>query len=151
MHEQQSTPHRTDDRFATGDLPPHLRGRIKGLIHDLQNDDLPMALLDLAHLYRALRRQAPRDVEVDERIELREDLRTLIFSDDRAAIEEICMGPDRHGNCPRATEGHPVACNDKWIMNKGWNFKVAPDAEGCPLVSLGLAHRYLRAAIASED
>jgi hypothetical protein len=32
-------------------------------------------------------------------------------------------------------------------MNKGWNFKVAPDSEACPLVSLGLAHRYLRAAI----
>jgi hypothetical protein len=36
-------------------------------------------------------------------------------------------------------------------MNKGWNFKVAPDADVCPLVSLGLAHRYLRAAIASKE
>jgi hypothetical protein len=128
-----------------------LKGRIKGLIYDLSNDDLPMALLDLAHLYRALRRQSAREVEMDdEPIELTEDLRTLIFSDDRAAIEEICMGPDRHGRCPRAEEGHPIACADNWIMNKGWNFKVAPDAEVCPLVSLGLAHRYLRAAIGAN-
>ena len=131
------------------ELPPELKGRIKGLIFDLSNDDLPMALLDLAHLYRALRVGSPRRSRLDEPVELTEDLRTLIFSDDRAAIEEICMGPDREGACPMAKEGHPVDCADKWIMNKGWNFKVAGDAETCPLVSLGLAHRYLRAAIGS--
>jgi hypothetical protein len=110
-----------------------------------------MALLDLAHLYRALRRHVPHEVEMDdEPIEMTEDMRTLIFSDDRAAIEEICFGPDRQGRCPRAEEGHPVACADKWIMNKDWNFKVAADADACPLVSLGLAHRYLRAAISEK-
>jgi len=129
---------------------PELKGRIKGLIYDLSNDDLPMALLDLAHLYRALRMGSERRSKFDQPIELTEDLRTLIFSDDRAAIEEICMGPDQDGNCPRAKEGHPIDCADKWIMNKGWNFKMAPDAEACPLVSLGLAHRYLRAAIAGK-
>jgi hypothetical protein len=132
------------------ELPPELKGRIRGLIYDLSNDDLPMALLDLAHLYRALHKERPRGSDADEPIELTEDMRTLIFTDDRAAIEEICMGPDRRGTCPRAAEGHPIACADKWIMNKGWNFKVAPDAETCPLVSLGLAHRYLRAAIAGK-
>lgn len=142
---------RQGSQITADELPAHLKGRIKGLIYDLSNDDLPMALLDLAHLYRALRRQSPREVEIDdEPIELTEDLRTLVFSDDRAAIEEICMGPDQHGECPRAKEGHPIDCADKWIMNKGWNFKVAPDAEVCPLVSLGLAHRYLRAAINSK-
>jgi len=136
--------------ITADELPPEIKGRVKGLIYDLSNDDLPMALLDLAHLYRALRRQGPREIEDDEPIELTEDLRTLIFSDDRAAIEEICIGPDQHGKCPRAEEGHPIDCADKWIMNKGWNFKVAPDADVCPLVSLGLAHRYLRAAINSK-
>jgi hypothetical protein len=137
--------------MTTDELPPHLKGRIKGLIHDLSNDDLPMALLDLAHLYRALRRQSPSEVEThDEPIELTEDLRTLIFSDDRAAIEEICMGPDEHGECPLTNGGHPVGCGGKWIMNKGWNFKVAPDADVCPLVSLGLAHRYLHAAVGAN-
>jgi hypothetical protein len=141
----------TKEPITTDELPTHLKGRIKGLIHDLSNDDLPMALLDLAHLYRALRKQSPQEVDVDdEPIDLTEDLRTLIFSDDRGAIEEICMGPDREGRCPRAEEGHPIACANRWVMNKGWNFKVAPDAEVCPLVSLGLAHRYLRAAINSE-
>jgi hypothetical protein len=140
------------NQIAVDELSAHLKGRINGLIYDLSNDDLPMALLDLAHLYRALRKLSPREVEVaDEPIELTEDLRTLVFSEDRAAIEEICMGPDEHGGCPRAREGHPIACADRWIMNKGWNFKVAPDAEACPLVSLGLAHRYLRAAINSKE
>jgi hypothetical protein len=137
----------TPQTSIADELPPHLRGRVKGLIYDLRNDDLPMALLDLAHLYRALRSEGTRQILEDERIELTEDARTLIFSDDRAAIEDMCMGPDKRGRCPRAEEGHPVACADKWIMNKGWNFKVAPEAEVCPLASLGLAHRYLRAAI----
>ena len=145
----------TDDADArrpitSDELPPELKGRVKALIYDLSNDDLPMALLDLAHLYRALRAGSPLSSKLDEPARLTEDLRTLIFNDDRAAIEEICMGPDEQGRCPRAAEGHPVDCADKWIMNKGWNFKVAPDAEACPLVSLGLAHRYLRATIATN-
>ena len=137
--------------ITADELPVELRGRARGLIYDLSNDDLPMALLDLAHLYRALRGGSPRRSKFDEPTELTEDLRTLVFSDDRAAIEEICMGPDRHGKCPRAEEGHPIDCADKWIMNKGWNFKVAPEADVCPLVSLGLAHRYLRPAIAGRE
>jgi hypothetical protein len=132
------------------ELPPELKGRIKGLVYDLSNDDLPMALLDLAHLYRALQVRNPRCGKLGEPLELTEDLRTLIFSEDRAALDEICMGPDEQGRCPRAAEGHPVDCADKWIMNKGWNFKVAPDAETCPLISLGLAHRYLRATVAGK-
>jgi len=137
--------------ITADELPPELKGRVKGLIYDLSNDDLPMALLDLAHLYRTLHKEGTRRSEPDDPIELTEDLRTLIFSEDRAALGEICMGPDAHGKCPRAEEGHPVACADKWIMNKGWNFRVAPDAEGCPLISLGLAHRYLRAAIGVRE
>jgi hypothetical protein len=148
MTKEEERTGRQENQIMADELPAHLQGRIKGLVHDLSKDDLPMALLDLAHLYRAIRKLSPREVEMaDEPIELTEDLRTLVFSEDRAAIEEICMGPDRQGRCPRAKEGHPIACADRWIMNKGWNFKVAPDAEACPLVSLGLAHRYLRAAI----
>jgi len=134
--------------FMDDGLPPHLRGRIKALIFDLANDDLPMALLDMAHLYRALRQGTSRRAGTasggsDEP----EELKTLIFNDLRTAIDEICMGPDEQGKCPRAEEGQPAVCAGHWIMAKGWNFKVAPDAEGCPLISLGLAHRYLRAAI----
>jgi hypothetical protein len=134
--------------FIADQLPPELKGRVRGLIYDLSNDDLPMALLDLAHLHRALRVGSRRRSRVDEPVEPTEDLRTLIFNDDQSAIEEICMGPDDEGKCPMAQAGHPIDCADKWIMNTCWNFKVAPDAETCPLVSLGLAHRYLQAAIA---
>jgi len=137
----------TPEPIVADELPPHLKGRVKGLIYDLRHDDLPMGLLDLAHLYRALRSEGTRRTLEDDPLELTEDARTLIFSNDRAAIEEICMGPDQRGRCPRAEEGQPVACAEKWIMNKGWNFKVAPGAKACPLVSLGLAHQYLRAAI----
>jgi hypothetical protein len=150
MRKQDTQKAKVRRPITADELPPELKGRIKALIYDLSNDDLPMAILDLANLYRALRAGNPRSSKFDEPVVLTEDLRTLIFSEDRAAIEEICMGPDERGGCPRATEGHPVACADNWIMNKGWNFKVAPDAEACPLVSLGLAHRYLRAAIATN-
>ena len=151
MRNQTGPKSETARSITADELSAHLKGRIRGLIYDLSNDDLPMALLDLAHLYRALSNQNARGVEIEEPIELTEDLRTLIFNDDRDAIEEICMCPDQQGRCPRAEEGHPIDCADKWIMNKGWNFKVAPDAEMCPLVSLGLAHRYLRAAIATKE
>jgi hypothetical protein len=83
--------------------------------------------------------------------EFTEDLRALIFADDRSVIETVCIGPDESGECPRAVAGHPVDCADKWIINKGWNFKVARDAETCPLVSLGLAHRYLLATIGTKE
>jgi len=137
--------------ITADELPPELKGRVKGLIYDLSNNDLPMAVLDLAHLYRALRKQGAREAEVDEPIELTEGLRTLIFSDDRDAIEEVCPGPDNHGTCPQFESGMPAACADRWIMSKGWEFKVAPDAATCPLISLGLAHGYLRAAIEDEE
>jgi len=48
----------TDEPIVADELPPHLKGRVKGLIYDLRHDDLPMALLDLAHLYRASARKA---------------------------------------------------------------------------------------------
>jgi len=130
------------------ELPPHLKGRIKGLVYDLSNDDLPMALLDLAHLYRALRTGATGPVQG---VKHTEDLTTLIFTEDRTAIEEVCPGPDNHGTCPQAESGMPAACADRWIMSKGWEFKVAPDAATCPVISLGLAHGYLRAAIEDEE
>jgi hypothetical protein len=35
-------------------------------------------------------------------------------------------------------------------MAKGWDFKVAPDAGGCPLVALGVVRRYLQAMVADQ-
>jgi hypothetical protein len=127
------------------DLPPHLKGRVRGLIQDLSRDDLPMALLDLAQLYRALSARGIPLATVSEVRRAPEELQTLILGEDGTAVEDDCMGPDAHGKCPRATEG--AACAGKWIMNEGWTFRVAPDAGVCPLVSLGLAHRYLRGTV----
>ena len=128
-------------------LPPRLRGRVKGLVQDLANDDLPMAVLDLAQLYRALKKGTKPRGRNGDQANWPDDRRTVVFNEDQSAVEEICMGPDDHGKCPWAHQGAPAACAGKWIMNKGWNFKVAPEASGCPLISLGVAHTYLRAAI----
>src|SRR5712691_6696489 len=92
--------------ITADELPPELKGRVKALVYDLSNDDLPMALLDMAHLYRALRAGSPRSSKFEEPRQLTEDLRTLIFSEDRAAIEEICMGHTEHGECPLTNGGH---------------------------------------------
>jgi hypothetical protein len=127
------------------DLAPHLKGRVRGLVQDLSKDDLPMALLDLAQLYLALSAGGIPLTAVSEVRGGSEELQTLILGEEGVAVEDDCMGPDAHGKCPRATEG--AACAGKWIMNQGWTFRVAPDAGVCPLVSLGLAHRYLRAAV----
>src|SRR5207249_7476270 len=65
---------RAHGTITADELPPELKGRVKALIYDLSNDDLPMALLDLAHLYGALRVGPPRLNKFDEPVELTEDL-----------------------------------------------------------------------------
>jgi hypothetical protein len=139
--------------FSGDDLPPRLRGRVKALVHDLSRNDLPMALLDLAHLYRALAKKPDRDAaqyasSAPERAD--DQVHALIYNDDRSVIEEICDGPDERGGCPHAKAGHPAVCADKWISANGWDFKVAPGADGCPLVALGIVRRYLQATVADE-
>jgi hypothetical protein len=78
--------------FTGDDLPPHLRGRVKALVYDLSRNDLPMALLDLAHLYRALTTKPGRNAgrsasSASEGAE--EGVYALIYNDDRSGIEEI--------------------------------------------------------------
>ncbi len=121
------------------DLPPALKDRVRSLLRDLSADDVSMALLDLAHLYRAVAgtgnrvAAAPRDDGNDQR-------RVLIFGEDETTVADVCAGPDQSGICPRA-QGESVACADRWLMASGWMFKVAPEADLCPLVPLGLASR----------
>jgi len=136
--------------FTDDDLPPHLRGRVKALVHDLSRNDLPMALLDLAHLYRGLASTAGRRPLLDQTDAAPNTVSTVIYNDDRSAIEEICEGPNERGGCPRAKAGSPAACADKWISANGWDFKVAPDTDGCPLVALGIVRRYLQATVADD-
>lgn len=146
---QNSGPDAARSTITADDLPPHLRARVKTLIHDLANDDLPMALLDLAHLYRALA-SAPGRRGEDATMGLpstNERFATLIYTHDQSAIEDVCDGPDDVGRCPRAEVGDAAACAGRWIMAKGWNFKVAADAGACPLVALGMVRRYLEHAL----
>src|SRR5437867_11049952 len=110
---------RAHGTITADELPPELKGRVKALIYDLSNDDLPMALLDLAHLYGALRVRPPRLNKFDEPVELTENLRTIIFSEDRAAIEETCMGSTEHGECPVTNVRHPFGCVGEWIVKTG--------------------------------
>lgn len=63
-------------------------------------------------------------------------IHALIFSEERTT--ERCEGPDWAGRCPRAGTGCPVACAGRWITAAGWVFRVAPNAEYCPLAGLGL-------------
>lgn len=120
----------TDD-----DLPWELRRRVRSLLNDLTCRDLSMAFLDLAQLCRSLaaisgeRKRPERPAGVP----------TLIYSEDESAIEDACEGPLPGGICPRAATGDPVVCAGRWITAKGWMFKVAPEAEMCPLTGLGLA------------
>lgn len=62
----------------------------------------------------------------------------LIHSEDAVATAERCKGPDRLGWCPRVRPGQPVACAGRWITANGWDFKVAQEADRCPLATLGL-------------
>lgn len=119
------------------DLMPKIRDRVGALLNDLTNDDLSMALLDLAQLYRSL---SAGDATVGQSASrgTRTPVRTFIYAADEAAIEDMCFGPNSDGNCPRVSAGLPVACADRWISALGWDFRVAPDAQLCPLTSLGI-------------
>ena len=137
---------------AGEDLSPPLRERVQALIQDLARSDAPMALLDLAHIYRVLA-DGPRSASGgDQRVDmhLNEDGPALIHTRDGTAIEEICDGPDQSGRCPRAKSDQSVACAGKFITANGWRFVVADDFQGCPLVALQAARRYLQATIAQE-
>lgn len=133
----------SDPGLATiiGDeLPPELKRRVRTLVADLARDDLPMALLDLAQLHRALTgiasesdRAKPAGAPAEAA-----GAPTLIYDREGTMIEERCTGPEPTGRCPRAGPGCPVACAGRWILATGWNFKVAADATSCPLAFLGL-------------
>src|SRR3972149_1175186 len=118
------------------DLPPVLKQRVRLLLKDLSADDISMALLDLAHLYRGV---AGISNQAVERMggNGKDPPTVLIYSEDGTAVANVCSGPDGSGNCPRALEDS-VACADRWLMASAWMFKVAPGANVCPLIPLGL-------------
>ena len=122
---------------------PYVEARIRALVFDLVNEDWSMALHDLERLYRALKTGSPADVDQSGR-EIPELVGASIsYEDDGTMVEEFCQGPDELGRCPRAEEGRPVACAGKRLATRGWDVGIAPDADICPLLTLGLVKRYL--------
>lgn len=119
------------------DLPPALRRRVRSLLSDLAADDISMALLDLANLYRSVA-GITGEALATVATESAEQQPVLIFGEDGETVAEVCNGPGRSGACPRALRGDHVVCADRWLMASAWMFKVAPDAVLCPLVPLGL-------------
>lgn len=120
----------------------YVRGRIRALVLDLVNDDWSMALQDLERLYRALK-TGPSTVgdEPTGRTPPEVVGASIYYDDEGTTVEEFCQGPDEQGNCPRAEAGRPIACAGKRLATRGWDFGVAPDAELCPLIALGLVKR----------
>jgi hypothetical protein len=121
----------------------YVRGRIRALVFDLVNDDWPMALHDLERLNRALK-SGPKD-EISQPAREVPDIvgASIYYEDEGTMVEEFCQGPDELGECPRADEGHPVACAGKRLATKGWDVGIAGDADICPLLTLGQVKQYL--------
>jgi hypothetical protein len=130
------------------DLPPALKQRVRLLLKDLSADDISMALLDLAHLYRGVAGISNRTVKPMDG-NGKDPPTVLIYSEDGTAVANVCSGPDGSGNCPRAQEDS-VACADRWLMASAWMFKVAPEANVCPLIPLGLGQPSVAPAARSK-
>lgn len=127
----------TSDRYVAG--------RIRALVLDLVNDDWPKALQDLGSLYLALKTELASENHEQAREVPEIAGASIYYEDDGTTVEEFCEGPNELGQCPRAEEGHPVACAGKRLATRGWDFAVATDAERCPLVALGLVKRNVEA------
>ena len=122
----------------------YVRSRIRALVLDLSNDDWSMALHDLERLYRAIKTGPTTGTDQPtDRIPPDVVGASIYYDDDGTTVEEFCQGPDQQGDCPRAEAGRPIACAGRRLATRGWDFGVAPDAELCPLLTLGLVRRYL--------
>ncbi len=112
---------------------PALAPRIRSLLKDLTAEDLPMAMLDLAQLSRALSGLSGSNLN-DEYC-----ASTWICTEDGSGVVGICDGPDYRGLCPWADSEGKLPCKSQWLMTSGWMFKVTEDAAICPLAALGLS------------
>ncbi len=105
-----------------------------------------MALLDLAQLYRTLTTATDAPTNRKQVSSASKDagiIRALIYAEDEQTIAEECEGPEWTGKCPWVGLECAAACAGKWIMARGWRFRVAPDAEYGPLSILGHARLQL--------
>jgi len=107
-------------------IAPDAAPRTGAILRELTGGDTSLAMAHLAQLHRQLTGEEPAaDI-------------TLIYDDVREQLTGACYGPDHEGGCPQA-EGGRVSCSGAWLLNAGWMFKAADDAEVCPLAVLGLA------------
>lgn len=113
---------------------PALAPRIRSLLKDLAAEDLPMAMLDLVQLSRALSGLSGSNLNDEYRAS------TWICTEDGTGEVGICDGPDYQGLCPWADSESKLPCKSQWLMTSGWMFKVTEDAVICPLAALGLSH-----------
>lgn len=120
------------------ELPPELRERVRWLLRDVATNDISMALLDLVQLSRTLMMGTPSNNAPAPGAGELSMMPILIYGEDREIVTKQCKGPDSSGACPRASPTCPVACSGSWIMVSGWRYKIAPDAESCPVAVLGL-------------
>jgi hypothetical protein len=121
------------------ELPPELRTRVRWLLHDLATNDISVTLLDLVELSRTFTMGTPSENARAPTAGEGSMMPILIYGKDNKTVTERCNGPDSSGDCPQASPTCPVACTGRWIMASGWRFKIAADAESCPVLALGLS------------
>jgi hypothetical protein len=93
---------------------------------------MPMALVQLGQLQKAMERDKESYADGP-----RGRTPALIFGEEGTRLQGACFGPDMCGACP-LSGSEAVGCAGAWVAQSGWMFRVADDAAGCPLVSLGL-------------
>lgn len=114
--------------LANGELSPAVEKRVRALLRDLANQDMEMAMLDLAQLSRAVL-DSEQPIVTDET-----PASVVICTEDGKALAGMCDGPEADGCCPWADSDGRLPCDGLWLASQGWQFKVAEDATYvCPL------------------
>lgn len=123
-------------RISGDKIAPNIASRVQRLLRDLSDDDLSLALQDLIQLRQAL--SAPQSYDpAEENGPSRPPV--LLYGEDGERLTDVCYGPKASGACPRVGPNGELPCAQQWLTRWGWMFKVAPDVDVCPIVSLGLA------------
>jgi hypothetical protein len=123
-------------RISSDKIAPNIAPRVQRLLRDLSEDDLSLALQDLIQLRQALATPQTYD-PAEENGPSRPPV--LQYGEDGERLAGVCYGPKASGACPRVGRNGELPCAQQWLVRWGWMFKVAPDVDVCPLVSLGFA------------
>jgi hypothetical protein len=136
LHDRRDEIERHLSTIIEDELSPELRHRVRRLLHDLATNDFPMTLFDLAQLSRVLTTGTlPKKAQSFAHLDVGM-MPILIYGEESEVVTAQCSGPDASGACPRAKLECPVPCSGAWVMASGWRFRVAQDAECCPVATL---------------